>query len=284
MSIPISYQSISQLAEIIRALKPLGVSLDYAGNGIFSKTDMNQLSEDLINSANLKDVQYVLDDISSIDPDSLGLIASLHMENEQKDTDIQRQNMKLLFSVLIDNDIEITETILENDDTFFNYYQKNPSPEITNLFIRNVTFFSPYVLKKYDMFKVIVQHLDRNDFYAKVKSMDADEKYEELYMKGYDKAAKKRAVDVSLGLGYAQMDNQVQSTIPTLVLQQIVDESADLSGMPAWQVYQIVKHINEGTTDKTIRLGVENKFADVKEEAIKIGRLGLPDDFQDAEE
>jgi hypothetical protein len=103
-------------------------------------------------------------------------------------------------------------------------------------------------------------------------------------MKGYDKAAKKRAVDVSLGLGYAQMDNQVQSTIPTLVLQQIVDESADLSGMPAWQVYQIVKHINEGTTDKTIRLGVENKFADAKEEAIKIGRLGLPSNFQDAEE
>jgi NhaP-type Na+/H+ and K+/H+ antiporter len=225
-----------------------------------------------------------LEDILPIDPDGLCLIANLHMMKEQKDTDVQRQNMKLLLSMLMDNDIDITETILENDDTFFNYYQKNPSPELTNLFIRNVTFFSPYVLKKYDMFKVIVQHLDRNDFYAKVKSMDADEKYEELYMKEYDTTAKKRAVDVSLGLGYAQMDNQVQSTIPTLVLQQIVDESADLSGMPAWQVYQIVKHINEGTTDKTIRLGVENKFADVKEEAIKIGRLGLPDDFQDAEE
>jgi hypothetical protein len=281
MSIPISYQSISQLAEIIRVLKPLGVSLDYAGNGIFSKTDMNQLSEDLINSANLKDVQYVLDDILHIDPDAIGLIASLHIMKDRKDTDIQRQNMKLLLSMLMDNDIDITE---DDGDSFFEYYQKNPSPEITNLFIHNVTFFSPYDLERYDMFKVIVQHLDRDDFYAKVKSIDYEEEYEELYMKGYDTAAKKRAVDVSLGLGYAQMDNQVQSTIPTLVLQQIVNETADLSGMPAWQVYQIVKHINEGTTDKTIRLGVENKFADAKEEAIKIGRLGLPDDFQDAEE
>ena len=261
-------------------MKPLGISLDYASN----ETDYNHLSNVLINSANLKDVQYVLDDILHIDPEAIGLIAHLHIMKDRKDTDIQRQNMKLLLSMLMDNDIDISENVGDDGDSFFEYYQKNPSPEITNLFIRNVTFFSPYDLERYDMFKVIVQHLDRNDFYAKVKSMDADEEYEELYMKGYDTTAKKRAVDVSLGLGYAQMDNQVQSTIPTLVLQQIVNESADLSGMPAWQVYQIVKHINEGTTNKTIRLGVENKFQDVKEEAIKIGRLGLPDDFQDAEE
>jgi hypothetical protein len=35
--------------------------------------------------------------------------------------------------------------------------------------------------------------------------------------------------------------------------------------MPAWQVYQIVKHINEGTTDKTTRLGVPSNFEDAEE-------------------
>jgi hypothetical protein len=84
-------------------------------------------------------------------------------------------------------------------------------------------------------------------------------------MKAYDKAAKERAVEVSFGLGYAQLDNQVHSTIPSLVLQEIVNQSADLSGMPAWQVYQIVKHINEGTTDKTVRLGVPSNFQDAED-------------------
>jgi hypothetical protein len=188
---------------------------------------------------------------------------------------------------------------------YLNLYSKYKSSAILD-FIADPYYLSLILLKniKIDekVFKSIVQRIDRTIF---IKELDDNKKYVEdlrqyegwsdwqLYFQvwkqnwitKYDKASKERAVDVLLGLGYAQFDNQVQSTIPSLVLQQIVNESADLSGMPTWQVYQIVKHINEGITDKTIRLGLpDNQFKDTKEEDIKITRLGLPDnEFYDAE-
>ena len=58
----------------------------------------------------------------------------------------------------------------------------------------------------------------------------------------------------------------------------------DYSGKTDWNEINIdllnhknklVMHINEGTTNKTIRLGQPSNFTDAKEEAIKITRLFL---------
>ena len=98
------------------------------------------------------------------------------------------------------------------------------------------------------------------------KQMNNRIQHNALVTKKYDDAVKRRITDISLGLGYAQLDNQVQSIIPSLVLQEIANQSVDFSGIPAQEVYNIIKHINEGTTNKTVRLGQPSNFADAKDE------------------
>jgi hypothetical protein len=190
-------------------------------------------------------------------------------------TETMIQNVKLIYAIKLQrryDNLYLSDILYE--------YEKYKLPEMIDLIILNLQGFDNddfdpdvsqglqkqiRILENYDIFKGIVQRINRDDFYEKVNNLNVLQTHKDEWMKAYDKAAKERAVEVSFGLGYAQLDNQVHSTIPSLVLQEIVNQSADLSGMPAWQVYQIVKHINEGTTDKTVRLGVPSNFQDAED-------------------
>jgi hypothetical protein len=214
----------------------------------------------------------------------------MNHDHDKKPSSIQIKNMEILISYIIRHKDNIyPEYLACKPDNLYKYYRKYPNPKIIDLIIEYITWFDPInlnseICSKIDVpdyiFNDIVKQINRNDFYQGIHdqliqsfsdALNDPEIIERIaaikdrFMKGYDKAAKERAVEVSLGLGYAQMENQEHSTIPSLVLQEIVNQSADLSGMPAWQVYQIVKHINEGTTDKTVRLGQPSNFEDAKE-------------------
>ena len=272
-SIATSFDSIAQLVEIIKALKPFGKTVNYQKIDSFrdelgivdSRSLLNQLTKQLMLEENTDLVKFIFDDMEydNYPVPTLAAVAALHVMDPYHSSTTQVDNFKLLLSIIISRNISISDTLADNSDDLFDYYSSNPIPEIVDLIVLNLGDFRLQDLQDFNIFKGIVQRISRADFYAKVQEIELDlEKWEDEYMAEYDKAAKQRAVEVSLGLGYAQFDNQEQSTIPSLVLQEIVNQSADLSGMPGWQVYQIVKHINEGTTDKTVRLGQPSNFED----------------------
>jgi hypothetical protein len=273
-TVALSFDSIPELVEIIKVLKTIGKTLDYTNGSLWSLW-FTDFSQDLIRE-NKDNFEYVLNDMLKYNPNIIDRFRFVKgKDDDYIPTETMIQNLKLIYDIKLQrryDNLYLSDILYE--------YKKYKLPEMIDLIILNLQGFDNddfdpdvsqglqkqiRILENYDIFKGIVQRINRDDFYEKVNNLNVLQTHKDEWMKAYDKAAKERAVEVSLGLGYAQMDNQNQSTIPSLVLQQIVNESADLSGMPAWQVYQIVKHINEGTTDKTTRLGVPSNFEDAEE-------------------
>lgn len=236
--------------------------------------------------------EYIITDIGIYSRDLLVYLLAIYMnhDHDKKPSSIQIKNMEFLISYIISHKNDIyPENIVCKPDNLYEYYRKYPNPKIIDFIVEFIILFdhinwNSQVCSKIDVpdyiFKDIVKQINRDDFYQEIQDqligMYSDQlndpeiiermrDIKDNFMKAYDKAAKQRAVDVSLGLGYAQFDNQEHSIIPSLVLQQIVNQSVDLSGIPAQDVYKLVKHINEGTTNKTIRLGQPSNFADAKE-------------------
>ena len=286
------------MCDLIESLRSLDLGLNY--DKILNVVPHHKRTKDTIaitdavfieNLFNAKTelFEYVITDIGIYLHDLLVYLLAIYMnhDHDKKPSSIQIKNMELLISYIIRHkDTIYPEYIVCKPDNLYEYYRKYPNPKIIDFIVEFISWFdptiwNPQVCSKIDVpdyiFKGIVKQINRDDFYEKIHNqlieMNSDQlndpeiiermrDIKDNFMKAYDKAAKQRAVEVSLGLGYAQFDNQEQSTIPSLVLQEIVNQSADLSGMPGWQVYQIVKHINEGTTDKTVRLGQPSNFED----------------------
>jgi hypothetical protein len=289
------------MAELINSLRALDLGLSY--DKILKVVPYYQRTKDTIIlidgtfiynlfNAKTKLFEYVTTDMYNYSHDLLVYLLATYMNQDDDEPPSSKQikNMEILISYIIRHKDNIyPEYLACKPDNLYKYYRKYPNPKIIDLIIEYITWFDPInwnseICGKIDVpdyiFNDIVKQINRNDFYQGIHDQLIETFNDELndpeiiekiavikdsLMKAYDKAAKERAVEVSLGLGYAQMENQEHSTIPSLVLQEIVNQSADLSGMPAWQVYQIVKHINEGTTDKTVRLGVPSNFEDAKE-------------------
>ena len=286
------------MCDLIESLRSLDLGLNY--DKILNVVPHHKRTKDTIaitdavfieNLFNAKTelFEYVITDIGIYLHDLLVYLLAIYMnhDHDKKPSSIQIKNMELLISYIIRHkDTIYPEYIVCKPDNLYEYYRKYPNPKIIDFIVEFISWFdptiwNPQVCSKIDVpdyiFKGIVKQINRDDFYEKIHNqlieMNSDQlndpeiiermrDIKDNFMKAYDKAAKQRAVEVSLGLGYAQFDNQEQSTIPSLVLQEIVNQSADLSGMPGWQIYQIVKHINEGTTNKTIRLGQPSNFED----------------------
>ena len=172
------------------------------------------------------------------------------------------------------NDYDFLELFAENDTTI-RIYMKTRNKDLLEFIIKNLGGFDKNQFSE-EFMDIVVKNIDRDSYLdmmtvpitpnLSLKEKVWRDKHNALVTKKYDDAVKRRVADVSLGLGYAQLDNQVQSIIPSLVLQEIANQSVDFSGMPAQEVYNIIKHINEGTTNKTVRLGQPSNFADAKDE------------------
>jgi hypothetical protein len=82
--------------------------------------------------------------------------------------------------------------------------------------------------------------------------------HNKLVTKIYDDAVKRRVIDISAGFGY--------QGIPNLVLDAIIGETVDTSGMTAYKVDKIIGKFNLWKTDTTMRIG-ENE--DIYQSAFK---------------
>jgi hypothetical protein len=278
-AVALRFNSISHLVQVIKALNTINTFLDYDAIDHISEqeivdSEFGDLIKQLMKEHNTELVEYVFNDLSRTDNLALAAMMYMFYKKNKSETITEINNFKLLISVMVAKNIDITDPLYSIDDTIIKYYARHPMPELTDLIISHINNFKNH----FNSFKFeeIVSRINRQDFNNKV------EKFRDVskWMKAYDKAAKQRAIEVSFGLGYAQFDkadrdgnepiyNQVQSTIPSLVLREIVNQSADLSGMPAQDVYQIVKHINEGITNKTIRLDLpNNEFYDALDDDV----------------
>lgn len=280
--------SLQDIVDLIKGLRSFGASINY-------KEDVDDLYSKLLNDSNMENVEYVLNDIGSNHLE--GLIDYMLEEIYDSNSDVLNLIIEKAFSTFEtteDSDEDSYRVqrnfswMFENSNSY-DLFLKTRNDKILNVVLDGLADLDPFIFTKNSKFMdILVKNMDRETFEAEIKLAlrfqykKQTKKQLAFFLSKYDDAVKRRVTEVSLGLGYAQFDNQEQSIIPSLILQQIVDESADTSGIPAQDVYKIVKHVNEGITNDTIRLGQPSNLEDAKEEAIKIGRLGLPDNFEDA--
>lgn len=294
LSIIYNINSLQDIVDLIKGLRSFGASIDYTEYDEFDnrRGTINHIYSKLLNDSNMENVQYVLNDIGD-----LGELINYMLEHiDGSNSDVLNLIIEKAFSTFEtryeDSDDEDSDKVQRNffwmfgDKRTFKLFLKTRNDKLLNVILDRLVDMDPFEFtKNLEFMDFLIKNMDRETFKDNlaVGRRIPSKKQLAFFLSKYDAAVKRRITEVSLGLGYAQFDNQIQSTIPSLVLQEIANQSAYLSGMPAWKVYQIVKHVNEGITNDTFRLGLpDNAFADVKEEAIKIGRLGLPDNFEDA--
>jgi hypothetical protein len=104
---------------------------------------------------------------------------------------------------------------------------------------------------------IVVKNIDRDSYLEIMASPITSDlslkekvwrkKHNALVTKKYDDAVKRRVADVSAGLGYQGM--------PNLVLDAIIGETVDTSGMTAYKVDKIIGKFNLWKTDTTMRIG-----------------------------
>jgi hypothetical protein len=278
MDITIIYKcnNLQCIVDLIKILRSIGASIDYSEADDYENIERRNIVEQLYSKIliddNMENVQYVLNDMGKKIEGIIEYMLS-NLQNCRAD----------VANLIVEQAYKKKKE--ENLNNPYKLFMKTRNDKLLKWILRWLGTLDLFkITKNLEFMDILTKNMDRETFKHKIvvaKGGISSEKLAFLLSK-YDEAVKRRVTEVSLGLGYAQFNNQEQSIIPSLILQQIVNESVDVSGIPAQDVYQIVKHINEGMTNNTIRLGPEYNFADVKEEAIKIGRLGLDDNYEDA--
>lgn len=255
MKVSLLFSSIQDLLRIIKFIKDqnVGASINYSND--ISAEFFEQIIELDINN-----LEIILNDMASDIRNFNGIfnyILGGLLNNIDSYEDIK--NINLIIERGLNSGYPILN-MMEDHFRLLMLYKKTQNKRLLQFIIDNLDHFEPDELLSNTFIKTLVKNVDRDTFYETFDDFPDDLKAK--YLKEYDDAVKKRITDISLGLGYAQMDNQAQSNIPSLLLQQIVNESLDTSGIPAQDVYKMVKHINEGTTNKTVRLAQPSNFAD----------------------
>lgn len=277
MDITIIYKcnNLQCIVDLIKILRSIGASIDYSEADDYENIERRNIVEQLYSKIliddNMENVQYVLNDMGKKIEGIIEYMLS-NLQNCRAD----------VANLIVEQAYKKKKE--ENLNDPFDLFMKTRNDKLLKRILYWLGTLDPFEFtKNLEFMDILTKNMDRETFKNKIvgKKKISSEKLAFLLSK-YDEAVKRRVTEVSLGLGYAQFNNQEQSIIPSLILQQIVNESVDVSGIPAQDVYQIIKHINEGMTNNTIRLGPEYNFADVKEEDIKIGRLGLHDNYEDA--
>jgi hypothetical protein len=158
------------------------------------------------------------------------------------------------------NDYDFLGLFAEND-TAIQIYMKTRNEDLLDFIIKNLSKFDKKQFTKQFM-DIVVKNIDRDSYLDIMASpitpnLSLGEKgwriqHNALVTKKYDDAVKRRVADVSAGLGYQGM--------PNLVLDAIIGETVDTSGMTAYKVDKIIGKFNLWKTDTTMRIG-ENEDA-----------------------
>jgi hypothetical protein len=97
---------------------------------------------------------------------------------------------------------------------------------------------------------IIVKNIDRENFMSFCNLIK--EKRARVVLQKYDDAVCRKIVEISAGFGY--------QGIPNLILDAIIGEVVDTSGMTAYKIDKIISKFNIWKTDTTMRLGKQEYY------------------------
>jgi len=264
------FKNLEHLIEIIKKLKEVGSSIDYKPIlNISSRYVSSIFDEILFKNNDLSLVKYILKDMNNQGENYIELL--IYMMGKDL---IKKKIAKLV----------VNYCFKYARQEIYEYFQVDFYPEFYPLYMktRNKHLLNN-ILTKYNLkylynhdghyfddefVDILVVHIDRDRYIEKMSERitpnmlkDSREwriEHNKLVTKIYDDAVKRRVIDISAGFGY--------QGIPNLVLDAIIGETVDTSGLTAYKVDKIIGKFNLWKTDTTMRIG-ENE--DIYQSAFK---------------
>lgn len=274
-----NFANLQQLVDAINALKTVNLTIDYR-YPIPGQTDFDIFDMLLCERNDFVNVEYVLKDMENDNDRNknfYSLILYL-MEDEElvKEIDITVAKMALEYTFKnakrLDN-YDFLGLLAENDTTI-PLYMKTGNQDLLEFILSNLGGFDKKQFTDKFM-DIVVKNLDRDSYVEmmtapitpnmSIKLKDKFNKHNALVTKKYDDAVKRRVTDISAGFGYQE--------IPTAVLDAIVGQTVDTSGMTAYKVNKIIDKFNIWKTDTTMRIGenednFQPEFQDAKDDDV----------------
>lgn len=249
------FNNLQEVVEIIKALKSINSSIDYTLDYDKEYEPISAIFYNLFykNDGNFANVEYVLKDIKT-KSEIMGLIEYLMFEVGQRELP-DSKTTKLVLKYALKN-------VKTSNDPVFEFFERNDMTIPIYMQTRNITLlkFIAVNLTQFDLGYItkrfmddIVKLIDRNTYLENFSHLgNRNQPLIDKMTKKYDDAVKRRVTDISAGFGY--------QGIPTAVLDEIVGQTVDTSGMTAYKVNKIIDKFNVWKTDTTMRIG-ENEDA-----------------------
>jgi hypothetical protein len=233
-------ENLQHFVKIIKALKQVGSGISYTYNEY--EIYFNYMSGG--RTDNIEDFQYVLDDIEQ--------------------NGVPTISFRCMLEILIDDigyvDDLPTRLILEYAFRHINidFMEEEYFDHIVPIYLvtQNNTLLGLILKNMHDihidnqLMDIIVKNIDRENFMSFCNLIK--EKRARVVLQKYDDAVCRKIVEISAGFGY--------QGIPNLILDAIIGEVVDTSGMTAYKIDKIISKFNIWKTDTTMRLGKQEYY------------------------
>lgn len=244
------FKNLQHLVAIIKTLKSVDSSISYTPTFNRHNDPVSKIFEHLLYKKNfLVDVEYILQDMESKPKNFVQLI--LYMSRWDNYIDTSSKVLKMILEYSIKN-------LRNMEDWLYNLqvlplYMKTGNQKLMEYIVNNLDHYK-YTDFPDEFMDIIVKRFNRDEYITKVTETCS---YEDIILndkmaKKYDAAVKRRITDISAGLGY--------QCIPNLVINAIIEEAVDTSGLTAYKVDKIIDKFNIWKTDTTMRLGKQQDF------------------------
>jgi hypothetical protein len=230
----IKFNTLQQLVDGIKVLKTVNLNIDYNVSYGRDYEPISPIFDVIIYKKYNSNVQYVLDDMKTVD-EFCGLLGFMFHAN------ISKMDKNTIIAIL-DRYFKTTISLLNDDfetHLTIDLYLKTRDDRLLKIILQDLKFYDDEDLFCDDMMDVLINHVERSEF--QIHSHDS-----------YDAAVKRRIVEISAGLGY--------QGLPNLVIEAIINESVDTTGMTSYKVDKIINKFNIWRTDTTMRLGAEQVY------------------------
>jgi hypothetical protein len=258
MKLGFNFESIQDLTRIIKFVKDenIGVSIDYSIKHM-SDDEATDFYVEMID-LEINNLEIILNDMESNSSNFDGIFNFILYVDDNEDNDyFKNPNINLIIDKALNSGFVPRLNMMEVEFRLLLLYNKTQNKLLLKFIIDNLDIFQPDELVSNTFIGTLVKNVDRETFYQTFNDFPDDLKAK--YLKMYDDAVKKRVADISAGLGY--------QGIPNLVLDAIIGETIDTSGMTAYKVDKIIDKFNIWKTDTTMRLGKQQDYQPQFEDA-----------------
>ena len=256
-------EALQQLVDAIKALKPIGLNINYHFNmdGEPSDEGFDTFAILFLEQNNFDNVEFVLKDMETNNSRNQNFYSLIkYMLDENKiDNVVSKMALEYAFKNAEQTDNYDFLGLFADSEITIPWYMKTRNQDLLDFILANLGGFDKKQFSE-EFMDIVVKHVGRDEYFdmtlfpdlppnTKISSKQMNNRIQHnaLVTKKYDDAVKRRVADVSAGLGYRG--------IPNLVLDAIIGETVDTSGMTAYKVDKIIGKFNLWKTDTTMRIG-----------------------------